>query len=288
MENIYYKSNEVSNLRKYISDIVKDNIEYFSLESSRCSLPINSTLYRHKNYELEEFEIDTMELSKAYHKPVGSYSLLTIKDPMDIDNRLVNEYIKDISVLLAKFIGEIKKSSKYLIVGLGNQEIQADSLGNLVCKNVLVTRHLKKEPAFKDTPSISAITPSVMGLTGIESSDIINSIVKEIRPDCIIVIDSLCASSIARLGKSIQITNAGIFPGAGINNKRKPLNKEILGCKVVAIGVPLMIYASSFANNNEIDENLIVTFNNINEVVNILSEIIYKAINLTFLGFKNL
>lgn len=139
-----------------------------------------------------------------------------------------------------------------LIVGLGNWNVTPDSLGPLVVENVLVTRHYfeimpdQVSPGYRE---VSAVAPGVLGVTGIESSDIVQGIVDRIRPDLIIAIDALASKALERVNTTVQIADIGIHPGSGIGNKRRGLTREILGVPCIAIGVPTVCYASTIVNN---------------------------------------
>ena len=174
---------------------------------------------------------------------------------------------------------KIKKNSLGLIVGLGNDKSTPDSLGPLVVDDIIVTNHLYLIGEMSSNFNrVAAINPGVMGETGIETSDIIKAIINEIKPDYLIVIDSLASKSIDRLNKTIQITDAGIHPGSGIGNRRKEISIDTLKIPVIAIGVPTVVDASvivsdtinyiykNYAFNKEYmnDPKSKLTFNNIN------------------------
>ena len=209
-------------------------------------------------------------------KKKGKYITLEFEDVTDEDNR--NKLISTLTLVLKKMI-KINKKSFGLIVGLGNDKSTPDSLGPLVVNDVVVTNHLyllnEMSSSFK---RVAAINPGVMGETGIETSDIIESIVKKIKPNYLIVIDSLASKSIERLNKTIQITDTGIHPGSGIGNKRKEISIDTIGIPVIAIGVPTVVDASvivsdtinfiykNYAFNKEYMNNpkSKLTFNNVN------------------------
>ena len=180
----------------------------------------------------------------------------------------LNNCINVLSEVLKELIKEmnIKEKPKTLVVGLGNINVTPDSLGPMVCDNVIVTRHLfitNIDDVSEGINEVSAIAPGVMGTTGIETYDIIDAVINRINVDLVIVIDALASRSIERVNKTIQITNAGICPGSGVGNKRKELNKETIGKPVIAIGVPTVVDAVTIA----IDAiDLIV--NHLKEVVN--------------------
>ena len=137
-----------------------------------------------------------------------------------------------------------------LVVGLGNRHISSDSLGARVCGKIGVTIDNKL------LPKVMVMCPSVLGLTGIETYDIVSGVIEKVKPTHLILIDSLCASSVDRLATSIQLSNTGLCPGSGIGNNRKCIDKSLCK-KIVSIGVPLLIFARTFVrdtfNKNNID-----------------------------------
>lgn len=214
------------------------------------------------------------ELSKKINKKQGDYYLVDISK-LDLNNK---EDIKSIQKFLSKLIKKIFKKenitikSKGLIVGLGNDNITPDSLGPKVIDKIIVTRHifeLDLDYKKNNVSSVCALSPGVMGTTGIETSDIIKAIIEKINIDYIIIIDALAAKDISRIMKTIQITNAGISPGSGVGNKRKELSKEILGVPVIVIGVPTVVDLVTLASNTidyintKLEENVFGEFGNI-------------------------
>lgn len=212
---------------------------------------------------------------KTDNQDVGTYTLLNSKRILYDNDSQIN-MIKQLTIELKKYLSP-QDLENVLIVGLGNRHINADSLGAKVVKNILITRHI---PELKNLKKVSAIVPSVLGLTGIESFDIITSIVEKIKPSLVIAIDSLCASSHTRLGTSFQINNASLIPGGGVNNARKKLDANSLNTKFISIGVPLVIYANTFSSKpNSSLANLIVTLKDIEEISLICANIISYSIN---------
>lgn len=177
----------------------------------------------------------------------GKYITVEFEDITDTEN---SENVKNILIDELRKIMKIKKDSLGLVVGLGNDKSTADSLGPLTVNNIIVTNHIFLLDKLSDNYNrISAINPGVMGETGIETGDIIESIVDKIKPDYLIVIDSLASKSIERLNKTIQITDTGIHPGSGIGNKRKEISYETLNIPVIAIGVPTVVDAAVIVSN---------------------------------------
>lgn len=146
----------------------------------------------------------------------------------------------------------ISEEASCLIVGLGNWNVTPDALGPKAVENVLVTNHLFKlqpESVQEGYRPVSAIAPGVMGITGIETSDIISGVIEQVQPDFVIAIDALASRSIERVNSTIQISDTGIHPGSGVGNKRKELSKEALGIPVIAIGVPTVVDAVTITSD---------------------------------------
>lgn len=139
-----------------------------------------------------------------------------------------------------------------LVVGLGNWNVTPDALGPMTVEQILVTSHLFKlehESVADGYRSVAAVTPGVMGVTGIETSDIIYGIVEKFKPDFVIAVDALASRSIERVNETIQLSDSGIHPGSGVGNKRKELSKDTLGVPVIAIGVPTVVDAVTIASD---------------------------------------
>jgi len=184
-------------------------------------------------------------------KKIGNYVTIEFLDITNYEDRekvgkCLEKELKNIFK-----INNINPNDECLIVGLGNEKSTADALGPKTIDNILVTRHLflLETSIKKGMRNVSAIVPGVMGNTGIETTDIIKSIVANIKPKFVIVIDSLCASSVERLNKTIQLTDTGIHPGSGVGNQRKEISRDILGIPVIAIGVPTVVDASTIVND---------------------------------------
>jgi len=184
-------------------------------------------------------------------KPMGNY--VTIDAPgLRRRNRDLQEEVGKILVeQLAKLLN-LGPNSSALVVGLGNWNATPDALGPRVTSKLLVTRHLRPfVPAdvAGGLRSVAAISPGVLGLTGIETAEVIQGIVERIQPDVVICIDALAARAVERIGTTVQLADTGITPGSGIGNQRKGLNRETLGVPVVAVGVPTVVHASTIAHD---------------------------------------
>lgn len=193
--------------------------------------------------------------SEAIGKMIGHYVTIEVpelrrKDSV-LQDKVASVFAREFEAFLAS-IG-VARDAKVLIVGLGNWNVTPDALGPIVVENVMVTRHYFELMPDRVSPGyrqVSAVAPGVLGITGIETSEIVQGIVEKSKPDLVICIDSLASKSIERVNTTIQISDTGIHPGSGIGNKRKGINRETLGVPVVAVGVPTVVYASTIVNNS--------------------------------------
>ncbi len=199
---------------------------------------------RKKTYTFNNIVVDQIELKKdnKFNKKTGKYVNISFNDITDKSNydNVLKVFLKELKSVF-KYC-KIKKSDTCLIIGLGNPKIISDALGSKCLENIIVTRHLYLlNNVDKNYRNVSILEPNVMGVTGIDSFEIIKNVVKEVKPDFIIAIDSLCAADIRRINKTIQITSSGITPGSGIGNSRNEISFETLGVNVIAIGVPTVV-----------------------------------------------
>jgi spore protease len=179
---------------------------------------------------------------------------------------------------------EGKKAEHVLIIGLGNREVTVDAIGPFTVENIFVTRHMIEE--YKEVreshKTVSALVPGVMAQTGMETMEIIRAVVSEVKPDVVLVVDALAARSVRRLGTTIQLTDTGICPGAGIGNNRRELNEQTIGTTVIAIGVPTVLDAVGIASEEVVNDvkDLFVMPRGIDSSVRYISEILAEGINL--------
>ena len=190
---------------------------------------------------------------KAIGKPRGEYITLDITKVKYMEEESIQEVSEILSKEIKKLVDKhIGNQDSVLIVGLGNEYVTPDSLGPKVANDIEVTRHIIKYcPQFvkEGTREISAVSPGVLGVTGIETLEIVKGIVENVHPSLLIVIDSLCSKNIDRISSSIQISDTGIVPGAGIGNTRAELSKNTLGIPVIALGVPTVVEAATNTND---------------------------------------
>lgn len=187
----------------------------------------------------------TDETSKILNKRPGKYITIEFEDVTDSNN--FNEVTDIFTKELTNFMNNmnLKIEDSCLIIGLGNQKSTPDSLGPSVIDDIIVTKHLydMKLSVDKKYRNVAAISPGVMGTTGIETSDMILKLIDIVKPNFLIVIDSLASSSITRVNRTIQMTDTGIHPGSGIGNCRKEISSEQVGIPVIAIGIPTVVDA---------------------------------------------
>ncbi|MCL6602502.1 MAG: GPR endopeptidase [Paenibacillus sp.] len=215
---------------------------------------VNEEVQEADGIKVTRLQVSNEMGSRAIGRTIGNYVTLEVPalrgGDTGLQQKVTDVFAREFEHFMTR-IG-IHKNSKVLIVGLGNWNVTPDSLGPLVVENSLITRQFYElvpdqvEPGYRN---VSAIAPGVLGLTGIESSEVVQGIVDRTKPDVIIAIDALASRSLERINTTIQIADIGIHPGSGIGNKRRGLTKEILGVPCIAIGVPTVCYASTIVNN---------------------------------------
>lgn len=231
---------------------------------------INTDFIKIDNVKITRVNIDE-ENGKIIEKKAGNYITIEFDDITDFDYKekvkeIFSDELKNILVKL-----KIKDEDSVLVIGLGNASSTPDALGPLAIDNVLVTKYLftlgSVEEGFRE---VSAISPGVMGQTGIETSDLIKSIVDTVKPNFVIVIDALASQSLERVNRTIQITDTGIHPGSGIGNKRKEISLDVLGIPVIAIGIPTVVDAVTIVSDtiNYMYKHFSYTKENMNNPIN--------------------
>ena len=186
---------------------------------------------------------------KLLSKPNGKYITVEIGSFMKNADLFSDKLI----ALRNELVTLLPKEGTVLVVGLGNEKITPDALGPKCVSLILATRHITKEFAkaigFEKLRSVAAISPGVMGTTGIETAESIIGIAEKIKPSCIIVIDALASRSTERLGTTVQLTDTGVSPGSGVGNKRSYIDKKTVGVPVIAIGVPTVVDGVTMASD---------------------------------------
>ncbi len=205
--------------------------------------------YRHGSIEEIHVAIETEEAEKALGKPRGEY--VTLCHPQILraeaeERRALSRAVADAVRPLLPPFGDV------MVVGLGNRHVTADALGSRVVESMMVTRHLKDtepEGLHGRLRGVCAIAPGVLGVTGMETAEIVKGTVERARPAAVIAIDALAARESGRICTTVQITDTGIQPGSGVGNHRRGLTRETLGLPVIAVGVPMVVYAAVIARD---------------------------------------
>lgn len=201
---------------------------------------------------IEDIHVTTVMVSRKGSKKIGKkpgkYITIEFQDITDEDNKkkVSQVFVKE----LKKLVRLKSKEEHILVIGLGNENSTPDALGPMTVNQITVTNHLYElgmlDPNYQ---RVSIFTPSVMGKTGIETSDLLSKMIELVKPSMLLVIDSLASTSINRVHKTIQMTDTGIHPGSGVGNKRKEISKELLGIPVIAIGVPMVVDAVTIVSD---------------------------------------
>lgn len=195
--------------------------------------------------KVERVKITNANGEQAIGKPIGNYITIDVKKLKIAGEDEIQKASEVVTSEIKKLINtHIQRQEEILVVGLGNIYVTPDSLGPKVINEIDVTRHLIKYlPQYVEegTRPISAVAPGVLGTTGIETIEILKGIVDNINPKLVIVIDALASRSIERISSTIQISDTGIVPGAGVGNTRKEISEATLGIPVIALGIPTVV-----------------------------------------------
>lgn len=306
------RKNEDSEGMKMRTDLALETREQFEKDQ----VEVDGVILRKQKYANGAIKVTSMKIKdkkaqSIMERPIGTYITMEMDKDFLWDGR-VNEEISSVLAKMIRRIGNLTKEQSVLVVGLGNRDVTPDSLGPKVVDRILVTRHFEKEFGKEyikkqSLGKVSAIAPGVMGQTGMEILEILNGVIRETKPDVVLIIDALAARSTARVNTTIQITDTGICPGAGIGNHRQALNEESLGVKVIAIGVPTVVDAMTIivdgleramsrqnqtqnteailrALYNDSMKDMFVTPKNIDESVQMLALMIAEGINQSVKG----
>ncbi|WP_040197720.1 GPR endopeptidase [Candidatus Soleaferrea massiliensis] len=201
--------------------------------------------YQKEHVTISRIEITNQEAAKVMEKPIGHYVTVTVP-PFSTTTQSSDS---EMEVVAQEIQNLLPEKGLVLVVGLGNYNITPDALGPKTISQILATRHVTEDinagANFGFLRPVAAISPGVLGQTGIEVAEITASIVRDIKPAAVIIIDSLASMSLSRLGCTIQISNTGISPGSGVFNKRKELSRETLGVPVLSLGIPTVVDATT-------------------------------------------
>ena len=287
---------------KYRTDLAMEKLE--SLENSGIRPGekdgvITQTTQIDDDIKVTTVDIVNLKGETLFGKPMGRYVTIEIQNLMEEEDHLMERAARTLASELSKLVSH-NYHRKVLIVGLGNEKVTPDSLGPATVSKVKITSHLFKIfdcDGDEDMSNVSGLAPGVTAITGMETADLIVKAVELTRPDTVIAIDALAARNIERVSTTIQISDTGISPGAGMGNMRKQLNQQTLGTKVIAIGVPTVIDSKTlileaaeamnlpeplvrdYLTSRQMD--MVVTSTDIDFVIKGFSNIIAKAVNMT-------
>lgn len=268
--------------------------------------------------QVTKVQITTRNSARLLGKPKGTYITLEVPSLCESgENSDVSEHHEEIAAEISRHLKELlpkkQESLQVLAVGLGNRDVTADALGPAVAEHLNISRHMLQEfgelGLQKNNAVItSCIVPGVMAKTGMETAEIVKGIVKQTKPDAVIVIDALASRSTKRLNRTIQISNTGIHPGSGVGNHRNAIDEEVLGVPVIAMGVPTVVDAATIVADalekmhKELNEtaflqardsmvlsqlhNMYVTAKDIDATIKRVSFTLAEALNMTFEGKK--
>lgn len=201
---------------------------------------------KHGDMIVTTVTVSSKEGEEALKKPMGTY--ITMEVPSL--NKDTSEVFESCCELLGEQIRTLlpqKKDASILVAGLGNRFVTPDSLGPKTVDSIMVTRHLLEymPQYFSGYRPVSAIAPGVLGITGIETADILRGVIEQLKPDAIIVIDALASRRLSRLCTTFQICDTGLSPGSGVGNTRLDISSKNLNVPVIAIGVPTVVDAAT-------------------------------------------
>ncbi|MBU5313620.1 GPR endopeptidase [Tissierella carlieri] len=233
------------------TDLAVENRELYKQASNEDSKGVDIEKEEKESYIVTRIKVLNKEGSENIHKPIGTYITIDVPKLNKSDEDLKDE-ISQVVAKEIKGLGKNKENSKILIVGLGNWNITPDALGPKVVERVLVTRQFfinYNKEIDETVANVAALSPGVMGITGIETGEIIKGVVEKVKPDLVIAVDALASRKMDRVSTTIQISDTGINPGAGVGNNRMEFNESTIGVPVIAIGIPTVVDAATIVND---------------------------------------
>lgn len=275
------------------TDLAMEAVEIYEKHEKKDFDGIEITTAEKDGVSISMMHIKDDAGAKKLDKKKGRYLTIEIPEDYFIKNPEAEESLAYITAdCLLELTGDTKGKC-ILVVGLGNRAITADSIGPDTVDSILVTRHIK-DLIEEEIGCVCATAPGVMGITGIETGEIVSGIAKNVSPDLVICVDALAAKSVDRVGRTIQMCDCGISPGAGVGNNRKALDEELLGVPVYVIGVPTVVDAYTLVcdmtGKDSMDfisdktKNFSVAPKDVDFMIEQMSDIISKAINIALIG----
>jgi spore protease len=233
------------------TDLAVEAKELYREESNGEMPGIEVDEYNEGNIKITNVKVVSDIGAEMMGKPKGTYITIDIPEFVHYDGDAMDK----VSIVMGKVLKPLVKledSMTALVVGLGNWNVTPDAVGPKVVSKIMVTRHLKQlvpDSIDEGIRPVCAISPGVLGITGMETGEIIRGIVEKIKPNLVICIDALASRKMDRVNRTIQIGTSGISPGAGIGNQRMEISEKTLGIPVIAIGIPTVVDAATLAND---------------------------------------
>lgn len=273
---------------------------------------MNSSKYSRTDLAVEMFDPDRDKLPKGIKRKLRKSSVCEITEIIVTDDtagmkigkskgRYITvetdrlsahpeDFAEQSQNIADELTGLIPDKRHILVAGIGNESITPDALGQKTAQRIIATRHIAgdnvgAELAELDLNMVSVLSTGVMGQTGIESSELVKAVCEKIKPTCVIAIDALACMDISRLGSTIQLSDSGISPGAGVQNRRKELSQETLGVPVIAVGVPTVVDMHSIVHSitgsppDKHLPNMMVTPRDIDKMIDRSAHLLAFAIN---------
>ena len=266
-----------------LNDLAVESVEQLEKEPAG----VVKRQYSKEGVTVTEVVVRDEKTADELKKAVGNYVTIDLTPFQSVSVNFEGE----LSVVAEELQKLLPREGLVLVAGLGNEQITPDAVGPKTAAGVLATRHVTEGSnqieGLSDLRPVAVMAPGVLGQTGIETAEFIRSVCDRIKPSAVIAVDALASGSIHRLGTTVQLTNTGISPGSGVQNKRKALNRDALGVPVVALGIPTVVDAASVVVRAPAEENpepeklsgCMVTPREIDVIIDKASSMLALAIN---------
>lgn len=225
-------------------------VERHEISDCKDNEGIEFLKYNDKDVTVTEIKVTNETGSRAIGKPVGEYITVEVT-PFGKATDLFSHQLTVLSEKIRSLLPN--ENGLVLVAGLGNKTITPDALGPRAAELIFSTRHIgdeiRKSIGMEHIRNVAAITPGVLGKTGVETGEIIESVVRKIHPCAVIAIDALASRRLERLGNTVQMATSGVVPGSGVGNARSRIDEQTLGVPVISVGVPTVVDAATLAND---------------------------------------
>ena len=233
-------------MQRYRTDLARESREL----AGEHLQGVTQSKERHGPLLVERIVIETSEAAEQLDKPQGRYVTIDAENLSDREPEVFTALSERIAEELDKLLEGIPEQADIMVIGLGNRFVTPDALGPATADRIYVTRHIRSnapELAPQGMRAVSAMAPGVLGTTGMETVEVVRGLVEHAKPAAVICVDALAARNTDRIHRTVQLSDTGISPGSGIGNMRDSLNRETLGVPVIAIGIPMVVYAATIA-----------------------------------------